>query len=194
MLTSKGRRERLLKSPRPRLRRFDAQNLRDLGIVWAEYSTGNFYLPAGLSNDEFVDQLLSMLAIWDSLWFVEDASTQFSSGTGPVALVSIRSDGWRIEPHMHHFSWSTTRQKLRSVIALLQMLRHDKNVGVVFCVVEERLKHFFDHVCQYGVLFPKGRLLQGLPTGTAFMYSIKGKRTCLRHSEQSEQASASLPD
>lgn len=187
-MTSKSRRDRLLKH-RPSLRRCDLANLPDIGILWAEYWRGGFYLEPGLDEDDFMAAVRAQLAAWDSLWFMDDRCAQYASGTGPVALVSIRTDGWRVEPHVHHFSWSSARQKLRTVVALLQLLRHDRNIGVVLVIADN--KRFFDHVCGYGVLFPKGQLHNGLPTGLGHIYTVKGKRQCLKHSASQAASSAS---
>lgn len=177
-ISSKRLRDRLLKN-RPSVRRCDVENLRDLGIVWADYRAGNFFFQPGLSNDEFVSAALPLLSSWDSVWFVEDNSSQYGAGEGPVAILGIKTDGWRVEPHIHHFAWATTRQKLRAWVAVLQMLRYDKEIGVILLIVQEEHKTFFDHVVKYGVLFPKGRIAGGLPTGNGLLYTMRGKKQCL---------------
>jgi len=192
MLTStKARRERLLKQ-RPLLRPFDPQNLRDLGLIWADYKAGNFYLPPGLTNEQFLEALAKILLLWDSVWFIEDDSMQYASGRGPVSLVGINTDGWKVEPHVHHFAWASPKRKLRAWVALLHRLRNNKEVGLIFVVALEKDKPFFDHlVNQYGVIHPKGRLLNGVPTGVGFMYAIKGRKPCLGQ-QSSQQPSALL--
>ncbi len=175
----KDRRGRLLKD-RPSVRRCDVQNLRDLGIIWADYLAGNFkVIEPGLDNEEFLSRLLNVLAVWDSVWFVEDKSKHYGAGVGPVSILGVKTDGWRIEPHLHHFSWSSTRQKLRAWVAVLQMLRHDRDVGVIFVLAEAKDKKFFDHVARYGVLFPKGLISGGLPIGDGVLYILRGKKQCL---------------
>lgn len=154
-------------------------NMRDIGIIWADYQQGNFYLPEGLTNEEFTNTVLQVLSVWDSLWFVEDRSARYSAGTGPVSLMAIRSDGWRVEPHVHHFAWATSRQKLRVMVSIFQFLRYNKDVGIVLAIIPQSEKRFFDHVSSYGVLYPKGGEIQGaLPSGTGFMYTVRGKREC----------------
>lgn len=169
------------------MRRCDVQNLHDLGVIWADYKEGNFFLPPELDNEQFTEGALSILSAWDSVWFVEDVSKRFSSGKGPVAIIGIKTDGWRIEPHIHHFAWATTKQKLRSWVSVLQMFRYDKDVGVILVIAEEKHKTFFDHVVKYGVLFPKGRIAGGLPTGNGVLYTMRGKKQCLGLSQQSAQ-------
>jgi hypothetical protein len=186
MLTSKNLRDRLLKH-RPSVRRCDVTNLRDLGIIWADYQAGNFFLQPGLTNEQFLDGAMAILAVWDSVWFVEDNSTHYNSGRGPVAILGIKTDGWRVEPHVHHCSWSSTRQKLRTWVAVLQMLRYDKDVGVLMVIAQEEHKTFFDRLVKYGVLFPKGRIAGGLPTGAGLLYTIRGKKQCLGSSQLSAQ-------
>lgn len=174
-MTPRERRERLLKN-RPFVRRFDIHNLNDIGIVWADYQRGNFLLPAGLDNDQFKRALIDLLLVFDSIWFVEDSSHAYSSNKGPTALIGIRSDGWKVEPLFHHFKWATQRNRFRAVVATLQMLRYSRDVGVCVYYAPESQKPFCDHLKEYGVLFPSGKVLHGRPEGAAYVYSVKGKK------------------
>lgn len=192
MSISKSR-SRLLKQ-RPNIRPFDFSGLKDLGIVWADYKAGNFYLEPGLTNEQFIQRFHQIVVLWDSLWLVEDNVPQYSSGRGPVGIIGVRTDGWRVEPHVHHFAWSTPRRKLRTWVGLLQWLRYS-DVGLIMAIVEAKDKSFFDHLCEYGVLQPKGgEIHSALPTGSGYMFVSKGKRKCRgqqfsQHlSEQQEQS------
>jgi hypothetical protein len=153
--------------------------------MWADYQVGNFFFEKGLSNEEFISSTLKLLAQWDSVWFVEDKSSQYASGNGPIAILGVRTDGWRVEPHLHHFSWSTTRQKLRAWASVLAMLKNSDEIGLILLMVEEKHQKFFDRFVKYNLLFPKGRVSNGLPTGGGFLYTIKGKKQCLGSSQPS---------
>jgi hypothetical protein len=182
-MTPKQRRDLVLKN-RPHIRPVDLNNPKDIGIAWADYKNGGWGLPEGLNNEQFIDQFLRVISIFDSVWFAEDDNKAFSTGRGPVSLIVHKTDGWRVEPHVHHFGWARKRNKLRTLVSLFQMLRHDKEVGVCVVFAEEKDKKFFDGLERYKVLFPSGFVPNGLISGNAFVYSVKGKRRC--HSSQQQ--------
>jgi hypothetical protein len=177
-MTPKQRRDLVLKN-RPHIRPIDLNNPKDIGIAWADYKKGGWLLPEGLDNEQFIKQFHHVISIFDSVWFAEDDNKAFSSGRGPVSLIVGKTDGWRVEPHVHHFGWASKRNRLRTLVSLFQMLRHDKNVGVCVVFAEQDTKAFFDKLERYKVLFPSGFVPNGLPTGNSYIYSVKGKRRCL---------------
>lgn len=108
------------------------------------------------------------------LWMIEDENKGFKAGRGVVAIVGIRSDGWRYCPTVNFFQWATPKNKLRCYVGFLQMIRYQKDVGV--CVVES-MDPSFHRLKKYGVLYPRGRIPSGSPNGDVFLYSITGKKS-----------------
>ncbi len=178
-MSPKEKRDLLLRD-RPHVRRCDLTNLKDVGILWADYQRGNFKAPPGLSKEQFAEAVKDIALFCEQIWFVEDNTRAFQSGRGPVSLVSVRTDGWKYEPRAHHFSWASKRNKARSVVAFLQMMRYDKEVGACVVFGGEDEKVFLDALRDYGVLYASGKVQHGLPEGTAYIYSIKGKRELAR--------------
>lgn len=70
-------------------------------------------------------------------------------GLAPVGWMLTKSDGYRVEPHVEWFPWSSDRAKLEACVAFLNKLRKT-HLALLHIHLEER--GFFDHMCRYGIL------------------------------------------
>lgn len=92
-----------------------------------------------------------------------------------MALVGIRTNGWVYEPQVTFFKWANKRNVLRSSVQFFQRMR-SKNVGA--CVVNVTKKDFayMKHMEKYGVLYLRGKIPNGSPSGSVFIFSIDGEK------------------
>jgi len=144
--------------------------------MWAAYDTESFKkLKKGMSKEEFLRMLISFCQAKSSCLVVEDDCKWFKSGRGPVAFVSIDNYGWRIEPHVDFFKWATPRIILRCCVAFFQMVRYSSQVGVCEIRSLESSVNLFDHLREYGLVFPAGKIPNGDPRGDEYLYYAKGR-------------------
>lgn len=176
----KEKRDRLFKRGRPYIRQLqimeDGKYSKDLGILWVAHNREPFYqFPEKMTKEDFAAHFESIEDKCEVL-VVDDFNKEYKSGVGPIAVVFVHNDTWRIEPHTVLFPWATTRNKLRAAVAFLQMARY-KKIGV--CVVKtiEALKPLFDKCTQYGVLQYVGKIPHGDERGDEYIYSVRGKKT-----------------
>lgn len=178
---TKDKRDRLFRKSRPHFRTlhiYDGDKYhKDIGILWAAYQDGCFHeLPRDLEQSEFAQEV-EKLTQTHELWMAEDENNSYQSGKGPVALVSIISDGWKIEPHTESFPWASKRNILRYFVAFFHMIRY-KKIGV--CVVKslKSSTNLFNKCKEYGVLFYVGEIINGNQNGDEYIYSVRGKLRC----------------
>ncbi len=110
------------------------------------------------------------------LWIIEDRNRNFKVGSGQVAVVGIKTDGWRFEPEAHFFKWATPKNVLRASVAFFQMIRHQKDVGICRVEITQKDKQLLDRMKRYGVLYYRGRIPVGSQSGDTFVFSIDGKK------------------
>lgn len=180
-MSTKEKRDRLFKGGRPNIRPlqiFDGDRYhKDIGILWVSYSKGKFFvdIPSGLDNAGFIDAL-DVIMKNRELLMIDDTNEQYS-GVGPIAVVSVGGDGWKIEPHVVFFPWATTRNKLRGTVSFFQMARY-KKIGccMVYSLAESR--PLFDKVQKYGVLNYVGRIPNGDSRGRGdeYLFTIRGTK------------------
>ena len=173
-LTSKEKRERLLGDSRPFIRPFTKD---DLWVMWAAYDTGCFPNLGKMDKEAFVKMLLTFVSGKSSCLIVEDDCKWFKSGRGPVAFVAIDNYGWRIEPHVDFFTkWATPRSILRCCVSFFQMVRYSSQVGVCLIRCLEESVNLFDHLRDYGLVFPCGKIPNGDHRGDEYIYYAKGRK------------------
>jgi hypothetical protein len=128
-----------------------------------------------LGQEEFIVEVAKKFGRF-LVWTVEDDSKHFKSGRGQVGLITLKTDGWVVEPSVHFFKWANKRNILRSSVAFFHMLRNTKTVGC--CLVRTIKKDFayMKHMEKYGVLYLRGKIPQGSPKGDVFIFSIDGKK------------------
>ena len=181
---TKDKRDRLFRKSRPYFRPlqiYDGDKYhKDIGILWAAYQEGCFgELPRELKQEEFAQEIEKLAQIRE-LWMWEDENDSFESKKGPIGFLTVRGDGWRIEPHCEYFPWASKRNMLRSQVAFYQMVRY-KKIGV--CIVKslEHQKALHNKCTEYGVLFYVGKIINGDPRGDEYVYSVRGKLKCQEH-------------
>lgn len=145
--------------------------------MWAAYDLNSFpNLEKGLTQEQFMAFVRAFIASKSSVLVIEDDHKFFREKRGPVALVAVDNYHWRIEPQFDFFFWGTRRHRLRAAVAFFQMVRHSKNVGVCVMRVSERDAPFCDHLRNYELLFPCGKIPYGKPDGDEALYYIKGRK------------------
>jgi hypothetical protein len=174
----KEKRDRLFKRGRPNVRNIivdeNGRVHKDIGIIWVAYKKGSFlFLREGMNEQEFFLEI-KRLSEESSLYMIDDSNKEYN-GIGPIAIVNIDTDGWKIEPHAIIFPWASNRNKIKAVVAFFQMVRYQK-IGccVVYSLAES--KPLFDKAQEYGVLNYVGKIPNGDPRGDEYLYTIRGKR------------------
>lgn len=143
--------------------------------LWAAYRDGTFVVPGQqLEPSEFKEFIQQWAAECVSLgndWHVMIAPTKL--GIIPVGIVSSErheTDEMAVQytPSMIWFSQSSLRNRLETTVKFLIDLKKKGNVTFI-CL--ERDWPFFQHVCNYGVLRPVGKLWKHYKDGSdAMMY------------------------
>lgn len=133
-------------------------------------------MPQGLNQEQFIIELAKQFGAFNMLWIIEDESKEFKAGKGQVSLVGIKTDGWTFEPLIYFFKWATEENILRSMVSFFHMLRYQKEVGVCLVKAIENEKSIYDQMKDYGVLYFRGRIPYGHPSGDVFVFSINGRK------------------
>ena len=167
--STKSWRDRIFKKSRPLVRKHEPEDNR---FLWAAYKNKSFDLPEDLDQAQFLVAISEKFGDFNLLWMIEDDSKSFKAGRGLVAIIGIKTDGWQFMPSVHFFKWATPKNVLRSYVGFLQMVRYSKDIGV--CRIES--KDSLDRLKKYGVLYFRGRIPNGTPSGDLMIYSIAGKR------------------
>lgn len=150
-----------------------------MGILWASHSRKPFYAIVSKNQEDFAKEIEEVSKTTELL-IIEDDSPRYKSGRGPVGLVGVHSDGWKYEPHAEFFFWASPKNILKASVCFFQMTRNKRNVGV--CLVKSLLdsKNLFDKCAEYGVLHYVGKILNGDPRGDEYLFSVKGRKSCLK--------------
>lgn len=176
------RRERLFKRSNPRVRPVDLTQ--DAWVLWAAYDLGSFpALKASADKDgvfkkpeEFFAYFRQFAAAKSSVLIVEEDHRYFKQKRGPVAMVCVENNGWRIEPQFDFFHWATRRQRLAAAVSVLNMIRYSKDLGACLLRVGERDEAFCQHVRdRYGLLHFVGKVDHGRPDGDEYLYAVPMK-------------------
>lgn len=175
----KQRRDRLFKSSRPNIREMslidDQGYTKDMGILWGAYIQGSFG-DASATQEEFADMMMEEVEPYNKKWLIEDKNQKFDGGYGAVGMMYATYNGWELEPHFEPFSWATPRNILRSMVSFLQMMRYDKDVGIVNVYSLKKGKNFYHHVSKYGVLKYATKIPDGDKGGDRYIYYIRGRK------------------
>lgn len=177
-MTPKEKRDLLFRGGRPNIRPmniFDNSGYhRDVAICWLAHSQKPFYSIRSTEQAGFAAELLEQARMCEFL-VAEDRNNHYESGTGPIGIVWVGTDGWKVEPHCVFFPWATARNKLRAVVSFLQMIRYRKiGACVIYCLHDS--KALFEKAANYGVLHFSGKIHNGDPRGDEYIYSVRGKR------------------
>lgn len=172
-------RDRLFRTGKPNIREAELWNGenygKDMAVLWATYKKGMFG-DLDISQEDFSEYILDEAAQYPKRWVIEDKNSNFKDGYGPVGLLMAVYNGWEMEPHIEHFPWATTKNKLRSVVSFLQMMRYDKDVGIVNVYAVGKEKRFFKHITKYGVLNYAARIPHGDEKGDRHIFWVRGRK------------------
>lgn len=170
----KEMRDRLFKTGRPLVRRMEIldgeQYSKDIAVLWAAYLAGSFDWPSGLSQEEFTAMVENLAGRFTQLWIVDDRSTAFDSGSGPIAIIGTNTEDLSITAESRPFKWASKRGIVRYAVAFLQMLRHSTKVGVCFVKANKQTFNFFRHLHHYDVAHYVGKI-----GNDAFLFSVRGR-------------------
>ncbi len=175
-------RDILFKKDRPNIRPLeiytDSGIGKDMGILWAAYKKGSFLkLPADLDKDEFSILFENIVSQYTKGWIIEDSNASFSDNYGAVGFVLAVSNDWELEPHFEKFSWSTKRNTLRSCVSFFQMMKYNKDIGIVNVLTSDNDdKRYFKKLNKYGVLNFVGTVPKGDINGDRHIFYVKGKK------------------
>lgn len=169
-------RDLLFGKERPNIRPIDLN--KDLSILWAAYKKDSFdNLPDEMTQDDFRSFFMDLASGYTAGWLIEDKNKSFGSGYGAVGLIFAVDNGYELEPHFEKFSWASNRNTLRAIVSFLQMMRYDKNVGVVNVYANDynNLK-YFKRLNKYGVLNYVGTVPHGDIKGDRHIFYVRGKK------------------
>lgn len=169
-MTPKERRARLMKRQRPDVR---PAVYADIGWLWADYRLRG---ESEESQEQFRDDMAHQLAQYDHVYVIEDFCSRFERGRGPVGIVVATADDWVMEPHVHWLSWARRQNKLRGAVAFFMKARWSKEVGCLRVHADERNARMFRRMNKYVPLYPVGKIPGGRPSGTDYMFYMRGKK------------------
>lgn len=170
------RRERLFRHSRPNLRAFEFfdgdEYHKDIKILWVAHENKPLPGMGKVTQEEFVAEIGNTGA---EILMIDDENRQYKD-TGPIGVILVYGDDWKIEPHATFFPWATKKNILRSAVAFFQWARNSRKIGCVLTSVLPDGKNLYDRVCKYGVLHYVGKVINGDPRGDEYLYTVKGKK------------------
>ena len=173
----KERRDRLFKTSRPNIKEMKLIDengyTQDMKVLWGAYKQAN--PDEVISQEDFAQTIMQEIDPYQKKWLVED-NNAFCGGYGPIGMMWASYDGWGLEPKFESFAWATPRNTLRAVVSFLQMMRYDKDIGIVNVHSLKESKNFFNHVSQYGVLKYAAKIPDGDAKGDKYLYYIRGRK------------------
>lgn len=195
--TYRERRERLFAKAEPRVRPFDYK--RDAWVLWAAYDLGSFPVlkpPVGPGQhvegrfktpEEFFAYFNTFAMSKSAVLMVEENHKFFREKRGPVAMVALEQDGWKVMPQFEFFQWATRRHRLAAAVSVLNLYRYSKTHGACVLSVGEKDEPFCQHVRdQYGLLRFVGKVDNGRADGDELIWSVPMKNA--RRAEMKEAA------
>ena len=173
----KERRDRLFKTSRPNIKEMKLIDengyTQDMKVLWGAYKQSN---PEKIiSQEDFAETIMNEVDPYHKKWLIEDNNT-FCGGYGPVGMIWANYDGWGLEPQFELFNWATPRNVLRAMVSFLQMMRYDKDIGIVNVHSQKDNRKLFNHVEKYGVLKFATKIPDGDENGDKYIYYIRGRK------------------
>lgn len=175
-------RDRLFKDGKPNIRPLtifteDGGYSQDMNVLWGAYRQGSFPALPEMDQEEFADFMVNdALSGYNAGWMIEDKNKGFKDGKGPIGFFAGAYNGWELEPHFESFSWSTPRNKLRAVVSFLQMMKYDKEIGIVNVYSLNDDEKFYKKMKNYGVLYYVGKVPNGDSRGDRHIFFVRGKK------------------
>ncbi len=176
MKTSKPKaaRDRLFKHGRPDIQPLDIDDDglvgKDMAVLWAAQGAFNF---EG-DQSEFTRLFLDYLQGFYAAWIVRDKNYNYPDGYGATGLIVAAFNGWSLTPEFIAFPWATDRNRLKAVVAFMQMARYEKGIGLLNLSTTD--PQFFQHIRKrYGVMYYVGKVPRGSNGTDAFLFYGRGK-------------------
>jgi len=184
MKTSKPKaaRDRLFRHGRPNIRPLDINDNglvgKDMAILWAAREA--FTLEES-DQEEFTRVFLDYLGQFYAVWIVDDKNYHYPDGFGATGLIVSTFNGWSLTPKFIAFPWATDKNRLKAVVAFMQMARYEKGIGMLN--LSTTAPGFFQHIRKrYGVMYYVGKVPRGERGTDAYLFYGRGKDFYTCHS------------
>lgn len=176
-MTPKEKRGRIFKRSRPHIRPLevlvDGEYHSDIKVLWVAHQKNPLpFLSRELDQSGFGKAFVE-LSRKNELLMVEDTNSGFSK-RGPVGIIAVSSDGWKLKPNAHFFRWASTRNMLRATVAYFQFIRYSRQIGA--CEVRALNPSLLKKCETYGVVRYVGKIPNGSPSGDEYIFSVRGKK------------------
>lgn len=182
----KDRRSKLFQDRKPEFR---VGTDEDLGWAYVSHRLGG----GDLDKEKFKGVLKTVLSAAQVVFVVQDRHSRFDGEFGPVGMIAIRWDGWRVEPEFLWFEWASARNKLRSTVAFfISQVRYSKAVGIGEWRVPENQAKLTKKLKRYMPLYPVGRVPNSSATGTEYLFFMTGAKRKWDSSTASATSSPTL--
>jgi len=169
MKIQQKRRELLFAHGRPTIRPYEAE---DIKWLWA----GARRAGGEIDREIFLEITQTTLQQADRIYIIEDRNSEFASGVGPVVLILATYDGWSLIPHAEYFPWTTTRNKLRCIVAYLQKQRYARGVACIKIHTAGAVqKAWFKKFKRYLPMYYVGAIPSGRPDGDEYIFYLRGR-------------------
>lgn len=151
---------------------FRALTDQDMPIMCVAHERGAFALPASTTPDELAARLRS----WDGVLVVDDENANFNAGKGPVALVKVSFDGWKLTPEVIKFPWATKQNLLRCTAAFLDDMKRSKDVGVCLVWCKETSLKLMDRMVDLRLIYRSGHVPNGFADSAMNIFNVSGRK------------------
>lgn len=175
-MTPKEKQRLLFKRSTPMVRPLNIMDgdkvSKDSGVLWAAYKQGSFPIAPDMTQEDFIVELDATTKGFNEVWIIDDDSSAYSSGRGPVAMVAVQAVGLIVEPRFTFFKWATCRNVLKSTVAFLHKIRRSAKTGIMLVRTDGARQSVADHMHKYGLLFFIGKSAEN-----EYLYSGRGRGT-----------------
>ncbi len=144
----------------------------DEAYVWAAYQQSGLeelsgFFPEDLTPTTFHSRLTRTMI--HGVWFTLIAPVPDRDHI-PVGLIGADIEDNRLEPHFCWYPWASPRNKVETVLCFLNDMRRDYTV-----IVRSKQKdwHFFERMCQYGIMRHCGRIFRYFGDDVAHIWQTK---------------------
>lgn len=173
-MTPKERKDLIFKKSRPLARKLaimEGDNFsKDAGILWAAYKAGSFTIEPGLTQEQFMEIIDTTFKTFQNVWIIDDDTSAYSSGRGPIGIVAANAIGLIVEPKFTFFKWATCRNILKATVAFLTMLKGSLETGIILIRSDDTTRGVTDHMKKYNLLYFIGKSGE-----REYLYSGRGR-------------------
>lgn len=144
--------------------------------LYAAYRKGAFKLPDGLSQEDFVSAVMVETLGFEEIYTLFAPLYEESHHRGekvPIGLVGANFNQHRMEVHAVWLPWASRRNILEASLKFLNFMRA-RHLVLIF--VRKETRHFFEHLCRYGVLRNVGVIDDYWAGASAWVFHTRGYR------------------